>query len=676
MSRGTIEPGEAAPLGSSLLADGVNFSVYAPEAQRMELVLFDAPDAPHPSEVIPLDASKHRTFHYWHALVPGLRAGQVYAYRVVSRRSPHPELDPAKLLIDPYARLLAYPSVYDRAAASRPGNNESEALRSVVVDMATYDWEGDQHPHRSFRDTIIYEMHVRGFTMHPTSGVSPDRRGTFGGIIDKIPYLQSLGITAVELMPVFAFDPDDAPAGRKNYWGYSPISFFAPHAAYSSQREGMGPIHEFRDMVKALHRAGLEVILDVVYNHTAEGGAGGPTFGYRGLANDAYYILSEGLDTNYTGTGNTLNANHSVTRHMIQDSLRFWVHDMHVDGFRFDLASILMRDEQGHLLRTPHTLYSIETDPYLVNAKLIAEPWDAAGLYQVGSFIGDRWREWNGRFRDDVRSFVRSDPGMVPVLANRVLASPDLYEKHKRTPEQAINFVTCHDGFTLNDLVSYNIKHNEANGEDNRDGHDHNLSWNHGIEGPTEDPAIEALRKKQIKNFLGLTLISAGVPMLLMGDEVRRTQHGNNNAYCQDNELSWFDWSLVERNGEFLRFVRELTAWRHEWRLPRDEHMLLTDMLESIEVEWHGIRLLEPDWSYASRSIAMTIVGGIFHAIFNAYWESLDFELPECASGSWRRFMDTSRPSPHDICPFRDALDLENQATYRVAPRSLVVLIS
>ena len=360
--------------------------------------------------------------------------------------------------------------------------------------------------------TIIYEMHVRGFTRHPSSGVADKTRGTYAGLIEKIPYLQQLGITAVELLPVFQFDAQDCPPGRVNYWGYQPVSFFAPHHAYSSRQDPLGPVDEFRDMVKALHRAGIEVILDVVFNHTSEGGQNGPTFCFRGLDNPTYYILEEDRSryADFSGCGNTLNANNPIVRRMIVDSIRYWVEQMHVDGFRFDLASILSRDSSGHVLPNPPVLWDLESDPALADTKLIAEAWDAAGLYQVGSFVGDSWKEWNGRFRDDVRSFFRGEPGSLRRFADRLIGSPEVYGHKQREPEQSINFVTCHDGFSLNDLVSYDRKHNEANGENNRDGGNDNFSWNCGVEGPTDDPAIEKLRNRQVKNFLTVTMLSVG----------------------------------------------------------------------------------------------------------------------------------------------------------------------
>src|SRR5208282_3176671 len=492
--------GSSFPLGATDVGDGVNFSVYSKNASRVDVLLFDTVDAAKPARVVSLDRQPHRTYHYWHAWVRGIRPGQIYGYRVHGPFAPAQGMrfDPQRLLLDPYGRAVAVPPGYDRVAASRPGDNAAHAMKSVVAPSSEYDWEGDRPLRHSYAETVIYEMHLAGFTRHPNSGVTPCKRGTYAGLIEKIPYLQDLGITAVELLPVFQFDSQDCPPGRVNYWGYSPVSFFAPHLAYSSQRDPLAAIHEFRDMVKALHRAGIEVILDVVYNHTAEGSEDGPTFCFRGLENAAYYILQREPASycNYTGTGNTLNANHPVVRRLIVDSLRYWVTEMHVDGFRFDLASILSRDEAGRPLVNPPVLWDIESDPLLAGTKLIAEAWDAGGLYQVGSFVGDAWREWNGKFRDDIRRFVRGDDGLVSALAARLLASPDLYAHKAREPEQSVNFVTCHDGFTLNDLVSYNDKHNEANGEQNRDGANDNGSWNCGVEGPTSDPEIERLRAR------------------------------------------------------------------------------------------------------------------------------------------------------------------------------------
>jgi isoamylase len=684
VSTRSIASGATAPLGATVQLGGVNFSVFAKGAERMELLLFEHALAARPARVVALDASAHRTYHYWHVFVPDLDPGQVYAYRAHGPFAPDRGLrfDGEKVLLDPYGLAIAVPETYDRWAAARPGDNTAVAMKSVVADPDRYDWEGDRPLRRPFAETVIYELHVGGFTRHPTSRVPAARRGTYAGLIEKIPYLTDLGVTAVELLPVFQFDPQDAPKGRVNYWGYQPVSFFAPHDAYSSRRAPLGVLDEFRDMVKALHRAGIEVILDVVFNHTTEGGVNGPTLCYRGLANDFYYILEKDKSryADYSGCGNTLNANQPIVRRLIQDSLRYWVTQMHVDGFRFDLASILSRDEKGHPLPNPPVLWDIESDPLLAGTKLIAEAWDAAGLYQVGSFVGDTWQEWNGRFRDDIRRFVRGDAGSVSRLASRFLGSPDIYGHEEREAEQSINFVTCHDGFTLNDLVSYNRKHNEANGENNRDGSDDNLSWNCGVEGPTDEPAIETLRNRQVKNFLALALLATGTPMLLMGDEVRRTQRGNNNAYCQDSDISWFDWSLLDRHGDIHRFVKTLNAFRqHRDVVAEGVTLSLNELLRRARIEWHGVALDRPDWSEHSRSLAFTLrsLGArfLFHGMFSAYWEPLMFQLPPVPSGAeaWRRCIDTALPSPDDINHWQDAPAVAGTSCV-VQPRSMVLL--
>jgi glycogen operon protein len=665
----------------------VNFSIYSRSATGAELLLFNREDAAQAERIIILDPAANRTFHYWHVFVPDVRPGQIYGYRVDGPFDPASGMrfDPSKVLLDPYGRGVIVPKGYNHAAARREGDNASSAMKSVVVDPSTYDWEGDLPLHRPASRTIIYEMHVAGFTRHPSSGVSAKKRGTYAGLIEKIPYLQQLGITAVELLPVFQFDALDAPRGLVNYWGYAPVSFFAPHQGYCSGRDPMAMVNEFRDMVKALHRAGIEVILDVVFNHTAEGDHRGPTISFRGLENSAYYILEPDRSryANYSGTGNTLNTNHPVVRRMILDSLRYWVEVMHVDGFRFDLASIMGRDESGNLMPNPPVLWDIDSDPVLAETKLIAEAWDAAGLYQVGSFIGDSWREWNGRFRDDMRSFFRGDEGFVGPVADRLLGSPQIYGHKKREAEESVNFVTCHDGFTVNDLVSYNQKHNEANGEYNRDGLDDNRSWNSGVEGPTNDPSIENLRERQIKNLLTVTLLSLGLPMISMGDEVRRTQLGNNNAYCQDNEISWFDWTQVAKHADVHRFATMLIARR----LFRDcdqagQCPSLNEFLRDANKSWHGVRLGQPDWSNFSHSLALNAEAPdkslTLHVILNAYWEPLEFELPQPGSdegSSWRRWIDTSLESPHDISDWETAQPLPGR-TYRAGPRSVVVFFA
>ena len=669
------------PLGAAVVDGGVNFSLFSRSATGVELVFFDREDDARPARVIALDPVANRSYHYWHAFVPGVRSGQIYGYRVSGPSDTAKGLryDLAKVLIDPYGREVVVPGGYTREAASRAGDNAATAMKSIVVDTASYDWEGDAPLHLPSARTIVYEMHVRGFTRHPNSGVGERVRGTYGGLIEKIPYLQALGITAVELLPVFQFDAQACPPGVVNYWGYQPVSFFAPHRAYSSRQEPLGPVHEFRDMVKALHRAGIEVILDVVFNHTAEGGTDGPILSLRGIDNPTYYILEDGgaRYADYTGCANTLNANNPVVRRMIVDSLRYWVTEMHVDGFRFDLASILSRDSDGQPVPNPPVLWDIETDPALAGTKLIAEAWDAAGLYQVGNFIGDAWKEWNGRFRDDCRDFFRCAPGSLARFADRLVGSPEVYGHKGREAEQSVNFVTCHDGFTLNDLVSYDRKHNEANGEQNRDGADDNRSWNCGVEGPTNDPAVEAVRNRQVKNYLAVTMIALGVPMILMGDEVRRTQGGNNNAYCHDDESTWFDWSLVEKHADVHRFVTLLAGRRVLRDVEHENRRLsLTELIAGATKGWHGVKLGQPDWGEHSHSIAFAARVAneqlLFHLILNGYWEPLEFEVPP-ATATWRRWIDTSLSSPQDIADWREAPPI-HERTYRAGPRSVVVL--
>jgi isoamylase len=669
LSDRAVYRGRSFPLGARLDPGGANFSVFS-TGTGVELLLFEGFEDPRPARVIELDPPTHRTWNYWHAYVPGVRAGQAYGYRV---RGPFAaaqgrRFDGTKLLLDPYARAVAIPAARSRVADRSPGENTATAMRSIVADVSAYDWAGDHLPRTPFSKTVIYEMHVGNFTRHPGSGLDPERRGTFAGVIEKIPYLKDLGVTAVELMPVFAFDEQSAPAGLSNVWGYEPISFFAPHPRYSSRREPLGALDEFRDMVKALHRAGLEVFLDVVYNHSGEDGADGPTLSLRGLANETYYIVNEdGSYADYSGCGNSLDANETVVRRMIVDSLRYWVGEMHVDGFRFDLAAVLSRDRHGTPIPSPPVLRDIESDPVLANVKLIAEAWDARGLYQVGLFGSQGWKEWNGSFRDDVRRFVKGDERSVRALASRLAGSPDIYRTASAS-SPGINFVTCHDGFTLNDLVSYDRKHNEANGESNRDGPDDNHSWNCGAEGPSADPGISALRTRQMKNLLTLTILSAGTPMLLMGDELRRTQLGNNNAYCIDDERVWLDWSKVQESADLRRFVRGPIALRLgaagvPWA-PR-------------RVDWHGVALERPDLSDSSHSLAATLYfdGVEMHTIMNAYWERLTFELPAPSAEQWRRVVDTFQASPLDI-DLGSTAAVVRAGSIEVEPRSILILVS
>jgi glycogen operon protein len=687
MINNSCSRGTAYPLGATLHDGGVNFSVYANKATALELLLFDRADDATPTQVIALDPQQHRTYHYWHVFVPGLRPGQIYAYRAFGLNAPERGIwyDPDKVLLDPYGTAVAMPASYNRDAASRPGDNAATAMKSVVADLNAYDWEGDQPLRRPFAKTVIYEMHVRGFTRHPSSGITPERRGTYAGLIEKIPYLQDLGVTAVELLPIFHFDPATAPAGLTNYWGYQPISFFAPYTGYSSRSDPLAVLDEFRDMIKALHKAGIEVILDVVYNHTAEAFGEGATLCFRGLANDVYYVLDRNDKSryaDYTGCGNTFNAGHAVVRRLIRDSLRYWAQAMHVDGFRFDLASVLTRDQHGEALSNPPIIWDIDTDPALAGAKLVAEAWDAAGLYQVGSFVGDAWKEWNGKFRDDVRSFVKSDNGYVRAMAERLTGSPDIYGQANRAPEKSINFLAVHDGFTLNDVVTYNDKHNEANGENNHDGANDNRSWNCGGEGQTDDPAVESLRNRQVKNFFTLLLMAVGAPLICMGDEVRRTQQGNNNCYCQDSAISWFDWTLVEKHADVHRFVKQLIAARLLRGQGRTDFDTLTELLHKAQVELHGVTLGLADEGFTSHSLAISAVArdGTLHLFLmaSAYWEPLTFQLPPDPVGidrGWRLWIDTSCPSPADIYPWSTAPDVSG-SEYSVGPRSVVVLIA
>ncbi|WP_017326706.1 glycogen debranching protein GlgX [Synechococcus sp. PCC 7336] len=683
--------GQTSPLGASVYPNGVNFCIFSQHAEAIELLLFDRPDDPHPSQTIRLDPKANNTYHYWHIFVPGIAAGQVYAYRAYGPFEPElgHRFDSQKVLLDPYAKAIVGLDRYSRAAASQPGDNCPQSLRGAVVNPKDYDWEGDRHPRTPYSTTIVYEMHVGGFTRTPNSGLPPELRGTFAGLKEKIPYLKNLGITAVELLPIHAFDPADARPGLANYWGYSTIGFFAPQPHYSSDRDPLGPVNEFRDLVKALHRAGIEVILDVVFNHTSEGDSRGPTLSFRGLDNQVYYILDRDNPAHYcdfSGCGNTLKGNHPIVIRMILDCLRYWVLEMHVDGFRFDLASALARDIYGHPIGarrgTSSLLWAIESDPVLAGTKLIAEAWDAAGLYSVGQFVelADWFAEWNGPFRDDVRRFVKGDAGMVPRLADRILGSPDIYAREDTDINRSVNFITCHDGFTLHDLVAYNIKHNSANGEDNRDGANDNYSWNCGVEGETEDPQVKALRLQQIKNLLTILFMSQGTPMLWMGDEVSRTQWGNNNAYCQDNALSWFDWDAIEREFDLWCFVRRLIDFTQRLSLFSQETRLeVAYVSRNPHLCWHGVKLGQPDWSEQSRSLAFSLrhpeADEFLHVIFNAFWQPLEFELPPLGHGErWYRLVDTALPLPQTFCEL-DASDPVKADTYRVEGRSSVVLM-
>jgi len=629
-----IGRGEPLPLGLHDCCDGLNIAVFSRQATSMTLLLYETAGEKEPSARLLLDARRHRTGDIWHARLTGDLRGKLYALQADGQRSPADgdDFDPHRTLLDPYAA-----SITDLSPNSHG--------RCVFADQS-FDWADDAPLRHPWRETILYETHVRGLTIDPSSGVR--RPGEYLGLIEKIPYLRELGVTALELMPVQAFDPAAverrAPlTGERlrDYWGYNPVALFAPMPGFAGEIAPGGELVAFKTMVRELHRAGIEVILDVVFNHTAEGGRNGPTYSFRGLDNAIYYILTpDGDYADYTGCGNTLNCNHPVVRSMIVDCLRHWVIHCHVDGFRFDLASVLGRDRHGNLLANPPLLEQIAEDPILRHVKLIAEAWDAGGAFQVGRFPGRRWAEWNCHFRDDVRRFWRGDPGMTGAFATRLAGSSDLYQHGGESPFNSVNFITSHDGFTLNDLVSYANKHNEANGEDNRDGLDDNHSDNNGAEGLTDDPQIEAVRLRQIKNMLATLLLSRGVPMLLGGDEFRRTQAGNNNAYCQDNAVSWYDWTLAERNAELVRFVRRLIALRKAHPTLHAETFYTDE-----EVTWFGPAGHELDWQGPHNRLGCLVRGSdaTLCLLFNATPSRCRFIVPMPPGSNWQVEIDTSK---------------------------------
>jgi glycogen operon protein len=603
--------------------------------------------------------------------------------------------DPTVVLFDPSATALSDGAVWGRSIETK----RKSTVRRCVFRRQRFDWREDMPPLTPLEDSILYELHVRGFTWHSSSMVA--NPGTFAGLVEKIPYLQWLGVTAVELLPIHEFDECDCPFKNpktgeqlRNFWGYNSIAFGAAKAAYAATGLDHGQITEFRQMVRAFHDAGIEVILDVVFNHTGEGDDRGRTYSFRGLDNELYYLLgADGRYLNFSGCGNTVNCNHPVVRQLLMDCLHFWVADMHVDGLRFDLASILGRDRRGRILAEPPVVEMIAEDSVLSGTKLIAEPWDAAGLYQVGRFpFGQRWSEWNGHYRDDVRRFWRGEPGMASALATRLCGSADLYEESGRLPRHSINFITCHDGFTLWDLVSYNVKHNEANGENNRDGLNENLSWNCGVEGPTEDPTILGLRRRQAKNLMATLLLSQGVPMLMAGDEFLRTQKGNNNAWCQDNEVSWVDWSMASANSDPVRFVQQMIALRKRHpALRRRRFFRGSGPKQTLrpDITWHGVEPGIPDFTSSSHSLAFVLDGSLlgegamaprdrdFYVAFNAWNKVLPFRLPRAPSGQpWHRVVDTALASPLDIVGLDEGPQFVAGARYAVAPFSLIVLIA
>ena len=691
--RSDVRDGVPLPLGACVVGDGVNFALFSRHATGVRLELFEHPEDAEPVRAIELDPVRNRMGDVWHVWVRGVGSGQLYGYRVDGPYCPGEghRFDFNKLLLDPFAtaiaplpgwdflRTLGYDPLAPGKDLVRSVNDDAAAMPKCLFTRAHFDWEEDRPPRHPWSKTVIYETHVRGFTANPNSGV--DHPGTYRGLVEKIPYLQQLGVTAVELMPVFEFNGHRlSKTGRpiSNYWGYDPVTFFAPKASYSSAG-GLGQQQlEFKEMVKALHEAGIEVMLDVVFNHTAEGNELGPTLCFRGIDNAVYYLLADDRRyyRDYTGTGNTINANHPVVRDHILAALCYWVVEMHVDGFRFDLAAILGRDENGRLLADAPLLERIAEDPILRDVKIVAEAWDAAGAYEVGSFSERRWAEWNGRYRDDVRRFWRGDDGMLGVFASRLCGSQDIYAASGKGPEASINFVTCHDGFTLNDLVSYRRKHNEANGEDNRDGTDDNFSDNHGVEGETTDSAIDAERSRQIRNFLLTLLVSRGVPMLLGGDEFRRTQRGNNNAYCLDDETNWYDWACLDRHGDVYRFVRKLIALRKAHpALGRERYYTKSD------IRWFAADKGEPAWDDpGARQFGCLIVGDGREALcllFNAGSEAIEFALPETGPGErWHVAVDTGLDSPDDIRDAGDEPPCASQTTYPLQSRTSVVLVA
>jgi len=661
----STDKGSPLPLGATCTAEGVNFAVFSRHAASVSLVLFE-PGGQAPLQDIPLDPGKHKTGDIWHVSVTDLSRQLRYAFRVTGPTGKGHRFNDKRFLLDPYARALEGGEMWGSPPPGDGTGGASFDRRCILADD-TFDWEGDRPLRIPLRESIIYELHVRGYTIHPSSGVQ--RPGTFEGLTEKIPYLKSLGITAVELLPVFEFnelenDRQNPKTGEslKNFWGYSTMGFFAPKASYATDSRNGNPVKAFKEMVKRFHREGIEVILDVVFNHTGEGDDSGPTVSFKGLDNSVYYLLDPDSKhyLNFSGCGNTVNCNHPVVQQFILDCLRYWVVDMHVDGFRFDLATILNRNQKGELLKEYSLIHMIEQDPVLAETKIIAEAWDMNGS-QVGDFPG-RWAEWNAFYRDDVRRFLRGEKGTIPVLATRIAGSSDLYQRNGRCPYNSINYVTCHDGFTLHDLVSYEKKHNEENGEDNLDGSDNEFSANHGVEGPTTNPKISRVRLRKTKTAFVLLMVSQGVPMILAGDEFARTQNGNNNAYCQDNEVSWIDWTLERQNGGLVRFCRKMIDLRKRHPVFRRMHFLSgvdTNGDDHPDLGWHGLHPNEPDWSAESVVLSFLLNGSEldedrpdddFVILLNGDEDDHTFQLiSPPGNRPWTRIVDTSKPSPEDI---------------------------
>ena len=645
------------PLGTTWIPEenAFNFALYSKHATAVTLLLFHPRDVLQPVVERPLNHLLHKSGRIWHCRIPKpeMRGARYYAYRINGPRSNGPfelhAFDRDKVLLDPYAKSVHFPASFDRRAAIGPGSNMGLAPLGVLYeDEPAFDWGGQQVPFHQ-HDLIIYEMHVRGFTRRNNSGVQPEQRGTYRGVIEKIPYLKELGITAVELMPVHQYDPQEG-----NYWGYMTLNFFAPHHAYASAHDEAHD--EFREMVRALHDAGIEVILDVVFNHTAEGDDRGPCYSYKGIDNSTYYILGGPASfpyKNFSGTGNTLHCANRYVGRMILDSLRHWVVDTHVDGFRFDLASVFARQTDGSVsLGDSRIVSAIRSDPILGNVRLIAEPWDAAGLYQLGTeFPGKRWFQWNGRFRDDVRRFVKGDAGFVPSVMRRIYGSDDLFPDDVMNachPYQSVNYVTSHDGFTLYDQVSYNERHNWVNGHGNTDGHLENYSWNCGWEGDVNVPAsVVALRKQQARNFFCLLMLSNGTPMFSAGDEFLRTQRGNNNPYNQDNETTWLDWDRLEENRDMFRFCRLMINLR------KTHPGIARSRFWRDDIRWYGTGR-HVDMSSESRALAYCLDGASqqdvdFYVMLNGHWEDAQFQIQEYRAGAWKLVVDTACHSPENF---------------------------
>jgi glycogen operon protein len=647
-----------------------------------------------PFQIIQLDPKENRTFIFWHIFVEGLRAGVHYTWRVDGPTTGGQRFDRHKELLDPWATAVS-DTLWDRWQDQ--SGQSTRSMRAIAVETQRPEQIGKPQPNAQLYSTryrseeyIIYEMHVGGFTKHPSSGLEATKRGTFLGLIEKIPYLTELGVTHVELLPVMAFDRDDVPPnvakrGLRNYWGYSPHSFFCPHPGYCVTPQQGTHVKEFKQMVEAFHQAGIEVILDVVFNHTAEGGKDGTTINFKGLGNELFYLVDEAKDyayRDYTGCGNTINTNQPMVSAFLLDCLHFWAKDVGVDGFRFDLASVFCRGMNGEPMAYPPIVWSIELSPILARKRIIAEAWDAAGLYQVGSYPGYRWSEWNGSYRDVIRRFVRGDKGILPEVATRLAGSSDYYQRFDRHPFNSINFISCHDGFTLWDLVSYNRKHNENNGEDNRDGYGNNLSWNCGVEGETSKSEIIALRKRQAKNFMAILMLSQGVPMIQAGDEVLRSQGGNNNAWCQDNEIGWFDWNLTEQHRDMLRFTREIIALRRRHATLKRRQFLTGEIVPltgMADITWYGPDLEALDWDDPVAQMLIFTLSALqedephLHVILNMSDLSHEIPLPALTGVTWRLAVDTHQTSPHDITP-PELQQPQVEPSYRVKAHSVVVL--